>query len=312
MASISSVMTGKLKHAHQVLAGPEWITRLVFRSTLFVLAVAALASAAGPELDSARKFYDSTDFDKSLQVLQAIPVKDGAVYALIGRNYYMQSEYKKSGESLEKAVAADPSNSEFELWLARAYGRRAETSSPLTAPGHATRARQHFEKSVQLNPRNLEALSDLFEYYLEAPGFLGGGIQKAAAIAGRMAALDAAEGQWAQAKLAEEKKDYHAVEEHLQWAIDAAPQQMGRQLDMARFLAKQGRFAEAERSFARAEAISPASAQLLYARAETYIKYNKNLELAKQLLKRYLSMKLTVDDPPRPGAEKLLRQVQGI
>jgi len=49
----------------------------------------------------------------------------------------------------------------------------------------------------------------------------------------------------------------------------------------------------------------------LYARADTYIKYGKNLELAKDLLKRYLSMKLTVDDPPRSSAEKLLRKVQG-
>ena len=283
---------------------------LAVRSALVLLA-SGVVWAGDPELDQARKYYDSTDFEKSLQVLQAIPAKGGAVYALIGRNYYMQTEYKKASETLEKAVAADPSNSEYEMWLARAYGRRAETSTPFTAPGYASKTRQHFEKSVQLNPRNLEALSDLFEYYLEAPGFLGGGFQKAAAIAGRIAAQDAAEGQLAQAKLAEEKKDYHAAEEHLQLAIEAAPKQAGRHIDMARFFASQGRFQEAERSFARAESLAPGSAELLYARAETYIKYVKNMELAKDLLKRYLSMKLTVDDPPRSSAEKLLRKVQG-
>jgi hypothetical protein len=36
---------------------------------------------------------------------------------------------------------------------------------------------------VQLNPRNMDALSDLFEYYLEAPGFMGGGLDKAAGVA---------------------------------------------------------------------------------------------------------------------------------
>jgi tetratricopeptide (TPR) repeat protein len=267
--------------------------------------------AAGPELDRARKYYDSTDFTKSLQVLQAIPAKDGAVYELIGRNYYMQQEYQKAGEALEKAVAADPSNSEHELWLARAYGRRAETSSPFTAPGHASRARQHFEKAVQLNPRNLEALSDLFEYYLEAPGLLGGGQDKAVAIASRIAALDAAEGHLAQARLAAKRKDFRAAEEHLKQATVAAPQQAGRWIDLARFLAGQGRFEEAERSFARAESLAPGSAQVLYARVDTYIKYAKNLELAKELLKRYLRLTLTVDDPPRSEAEKLLRKVGG-
>ena len=80
---------------------------------------------------------------------------------------------------LEKAFNAQPSNADYALWLGRAYGRRAETSGPFTAPGFASKARQYFEKAARLNPRNLEALSDLFEYYLEAPGFLGGGMDKA-------------------------------------------------------------------------------------------------------------------------------------
>ncbi len=139
--------------------------------------------AAGPEFDQARKLYNLTEFEQSLKILQAIPQKDGAVYELVGRNYYMQGDFKKATEALEKAVAAEPGNSEFNLWLGRAYGRRAETSSLFTAPGHASKARQYFEKAAQLNPRNLEAQSDLFEYYLEAPGFLGGGFEKAAATA---------------------------------------------------------------------------------------------------------------------------------
>lgn len=281
------------------------------RFALSIVAGVSLVWAAGPELDQARKYYDSTDFAKSLQVLQAIPAKDGAVYELIGRNYYMQRDYKKAGEALEKAVAADPSNSEHELWLARAYGRRAETAGPFTAPGQASKARQHFEKSVQLSPRNVEALSDLFEYYLDAPGFLGGGLDKAVATAARIAALDTAEACLSQAKLAEKKKDYRSAEVHLRQAVEAAPHEAGRLIDLARFLASQGRFEEAEQSFARAETVAPGSAQVLFARADTYIKYHKNTELAKELLRRYLSLKLTVDDPPRSDAEKLLRRVQG-
>jgi hypothetical protein len=49
----------------------------------------------------------------------------------------------------------------------------------------------------------------------------------------------------------------------------------------------------------------------VFARADLYIKHNRNLDLAKELLKRYLSMTLSPDDPPRSQAEKLLRQVRG-
>src|SRR5919205_2578303 len=117
-----------------------------------LLLVSTLAMASGPELDHARKLYNLTQFDQSLKVLLSIPEKDSDIYEWIGRNYYMQGEYKKASESLEKAAAADPDNAEIALWLGRAFGRRAETSSPFTAPGNASKARQWFERSVELNP----------------------------------------------------------------------------------------------------------------------------------------------------------------
>jgi Flp pilus assembly protein TadD len=276
-----------------------------------VATLAIPAFAGGPELDQARKLYELTDFDQSLKVLQSVPVKDAAVYEWIGRNYYGQAEYKKATEALEKAVALDPGNSEIYLWLGRAYGRRAETSNLLSAPGHASRARQYFEKSAQLNPYNLEAQSDLFEYYLEAPGFLGGGMDKAAATAAQMGKINPAEGYWAQAKLDEKRKQFGSAEEHLRRAIEAAPHQVGRLLDLARLLTKQGRYSEADQSLAKAVQLEPDSPKVIFGRAEIYVKSKRNLDVARALLKQYLNLNLTPEDPPRSQAEKLLAQVQG-
>ena len=270
-----------------------------------------LSLGAASDLDQARKLYSLTDFAGSLKLLQALPQKDAAAYQLIGRNYYMMAEFKQATEALEKAASADPSNAETALWLGRAYGRRAETSSPFTAPGHASRARQWFEKSVQLNSTNPEALSDLFEYYLEAPGFLGGGLDKAEALMRKIAEVDPAEGHWAQARLAEKRKDFGSVEEHLRRAIDASPNRVGRFIDLAKFLAKQGRFQEADENIAHAEKIAPNEPKLIYAKADLYVKHGRNLVQARKLLLQYLSMSLTPDDPPRSEAAKLLKQVQG-
>lgn len=275
------------------------------------LAMAGLAAGAGPELEQARKYYNITEFEKSLQVLESIAAKDADAYALAGRDYYMLADYKKATEALEKAVAAEPANAEYLLWTGRAYGRRAETSSPLTAPGNAAKARRYFERAVEANPKYTEALNDLFEYYLEAPGFLGGGLDKAQAVLLRIARLDAAEGHWAEARMAEKRKEYRHAEEQFRRAIEAAPREVGRFIDLARFLAGQGRFQEADQSFAKAERIAPGNPSLMYARADLYIKSGKNLQLARDLLQRYMSSTLTPDDPPRAEAAKLLRQVQG-
>ncbi|HWB84237.1 MAG TPA: tetratricopeptide repeat protein [Bryobacteraceae bacterium] len=281
------------------------------KSLGLLLCAVPVVFAGSSQLEQARQLYDTTNFEQSLKVLQAIPQKDAEVYALMGRNYYMESDYKRATDALEKAVAAEPTNSEYFMWLARGYGRRAETSSMFTAPGYASRARQYFEKSVQLDPRNLEAMNDLFEYYLDAPGFLGGGADKAAALSARIGKIDAAEGHWAQAKLAEKRKEYRSAEDQLRRAIDLAPHQVGRFIDLARFLSKQGRYQEADQSIARAEAIAPNSPQLIYAKADIYIQTGRNLDVAKDLLKRYLSLALSPDDPPRSDALRLLRQAQG-
>ena len=248
-----------------------------------------VALAGGPELDRARKLYDSTEFEQSLKVLQAVPQKDAEVWELIGRNHYMLADYHRASEALEKAAIADPTNSRIALWLGRAFGRRAETSSVFTAPKHASKARQYFEKAVELNPKNLEALSDLLEYYLEAPGFLGGGFDKAQGVAEQMSAIDPAEGHWAKAKLAEKRKEFRSAEEQLRRAIEVSPQAVGRVLDLARFLAKQGRFLEANQSVAKAEKAHPNEPKVIYTKAEVLIQEKKDLEVAKDLLKKYMS-----------------------
>jgi Flp pilus assembly protein TadD len=271
----------------------------------------SLGWAAGPDVAQARKLYGLTEYQRSLAILLGIPAKDAEVWSLIGLNHYGQGDYKKAAEALEKAFAAEPANSGYALWLGRALGRRAETSSPFTAPGLATKARQHFEKAVALDARNIEAHNDLFEYYLEAPGFLGGGLDKAAAMAARIAQLDPVEGHWAQAKLAEKRKQFPAAEDHFRRAADLAPQQVGRLLDLAIFFTRQGRFQDADQSLARAEKLAPDSPKVIYAKAEVLLKSGRRRDAAKQLLERYLSSSLTPDDPPRSEARKLLRQAQG-
>ncbi len=269
------------------------------------------ALAADPAFDRAKLLYDQTLYDDSLKALAAQPATP-AVLALRGRNFFMKNDFKRAGDLFEQAIAASPGNSEYYLWLGRAFGRRAETSSFLTAPGYASKARQNFERAVQLNPKNQEALNDLFEYYLQAPGFLGGGHDRAQALIEKIAALDPAERHFAEARLAEERKDWNQAETQLRRAAELAPNQIGRLIDLAKFFARRGKQTESEAAFARAAKINPESPKLLIERAETYVEQGQNLPEAKRLLERYLKAKLTPDDRPREDAQKLLSKVSGL
>jgi tetratricopeptide (TPR) repeat protein len=285
----------------------ESLARIEMKGFLLILGTAGLLVAVSPELERARNLYNLTAFDQSLRVLEAMPAKDAAVYDLMGRDYYMQGDYKRSTEAMEKALAAEPGDAVHALWLGRAYGRRAESASIFNAPGYAAKARQYLERAAELDPRNLEALSDLFDYYLQAPGFLGGGEEKAQRTADQIAELSPAEGFLAKAKLAEKRNEYFAAEAHLRSAVGAAPEQIGKLIDLARFLVRQGRVQEADQSLARAEKIEPGSPRLMLAKADLYIKTGRKQQ-AREILQRYLNAQLTPDDPPRSEALRLLRQ----
>jgi len=278
-------------------------------ATLLLLTVAAVASAGATDLGRAQEHYWRTDYTSALDILLPLPDKDATIDALIGKAYYMDGHYKNAAAYLEKAIGQDPGNSSYYDWLGKAYGRRAETSSFLTALPWANKTRAAFEKAVALDGSNLEALSDLFEYYLEAPGLVGGGVDKAERIAAQIQRFSGAEYHYACARLAEKRKDFARAEQELRMAMELAPNQIGRVIDLAEFLSKHGRFEESDALFRRAAEMQPRSPKLMFARAESYIHSGRNLPQAQQLLHEYASLQITPDDPSRAEAARLLKNL---
>ena len=284
------------------------ISRTARAVGLSVFAWAASSGGAQPDLKTAEDLYNRTDYVAALRLLEPAGHADAETYGLIGKSHFMLGDYKKATDAFQHALTLDPNNSQYAHWLGRTYGRRAELSNLFAAPGLAAKAHQYFEHAVALEPNNGEALNDLFDYYLQAPGFLGGGFDKAAKLADRIAALDPAEGHFAQAQLADKRKQFDTAEQHFRRAMELAPRQVGRAVDLAKYLAKLGRYQESDAAFARAEALAPHSPKVIFARAKTLIQEKRNIDQARELLKIYLRSQLSPDDPPREQAEKLLKQ----
>jgi Flp pilus assembly protein TadD len=262
-------------------------------------------------LSKAQNLYGRTDYQGSLTVLGQSGISTAEAQYLTGKDQFMLGEYKKATAAFQRAFAMEPANSEYALWLGRSFGRRAETALPFMAPKYAAKARAYFEKAVALNPQNEEALNDLFDYYLEAPGFLGGGYDKAEQIAKRIGEFNPAQGHLAEAELADRRQQFDTVEDQLGRAVRLAPREVDRLLELARSLARQGRITESEAAFDQAERLAPKSPKVDFARAQIYVEQKRNLDRAKALLNQYLQSTLTPDDPSRAQAEKLLKEASG-
>ena len=76
----------------------------------------------------------------------------------------------------------------------RAWGHRAEADNWM-AFSWARKAKDAFEKAVALDGKNIDALDDLFEYYVNAPAIVGGGLDKAETVAKKIAMIDPDKGK---------------------------------------------------------------------------------------------------------------------
>jgi tetratricopeptide (TPR) repeat protein len=152
-------------------------------------------------------------------------------------------------------------------------------------------------------------LGDLLDYYLDAPGCLGGGMHKAEMLAQMILKEDPAEGHYAQGLVADKKKEYDTAEEQFRRAAELAPRQVGHVLVLARYLANHDRVKESDALFEQAARMAPNNARVMFDRAATYIKERRNLDTAQKLLERYLAAPLTPDDPPRVRAEAMLKKL---
>jgi cytochrome c-type biogenesis protein CcmH/NrfG len=156
------------------------------------------------EWDRARALIAASDFKQAAAVLEKVSKKDFDNALLLGQAYMELKKYGDAVDAFENATELAPKSSEAQLWLGRAWGRIAE-SNKFLAFVRARKAKSAFEKAVDLDPKNRDALDDLFEYYFQAPGIVGGGLDKAEGVAKRIAALDAKAGERLLARIAHER-----------------------------------------------------------------------------------------------------------
>ena len=99
----------------------------------------------------------------------------------------------------------------------------------------ARRFRKEIDAALELDSRDVQALRDLLEFYVLAPGIIGGDTKKAEAIAQQIASIDVPEGYLAKARIAELQKDRARQEAMLRRGADSQPFSYKAQMALAQF-----------------------------------------------------------------------------
>jgi tetratricopeptide (TPR) repeat protein len=235
---------------------------------------------------------------------------DAESFNLRSRAYYATEQWDDAIQNSERAVSLQANESQYHLWLGRAYGQKAaEIGNPLSAASLARKAKSEFEHAVELNPKNVSARSDLSEYYVEAPAIMGGGLGKARNQASELQSLDPAAAEWVRAIAAEKEKKYGEVESHLKTAIAASQNPAQYWMSLASFYARRGRLDEMQSAIESALAQPNRPAVTYFDAASELLHAGRNFPAATQYVKTYLSSGALVEDAPAFRAHYLLGQI---
>lgn len=285
------------------------LRKLVLLSALLLSIVLPCLAGSDP---SASELLSSGRVDDAVRALtartKAFP-DDAEAFNLLCRAYYATEQWSSAVKACEKAVAIASNDSNFHLWLGRAYGEKAEHSSWFTALGLAGKVRTEFERAVELDGGNVSARSDLAEFYIEAPGFIGGSKEKARLQADAIGAKDAAASLWVQARLAEDSKDFTQAEKLYKQAVDAGHGAADRWIDLASFYRRIRRYDDMQTAVDKAMGSENIHPVAFYDAAAVLYRAGRDFPKAAELVRKYLASDTPAETAPVFQAHYLLGSI---
>src|ERR1700680_1382792 len=284
--------------------------RIVWAALFLAVSLAMQAAADSPG-GSAKDLRAAGRVDDAIQTLKqqiSHSPTDAEANNLLCRAYFMVEEWDHGISACERAVNLAPQNSLYHLWLGRIYGEKADRAGCMSAAGLAKKGRTEFERAVELDPKSWQARTDLAEFYLEAPGIVGGGKDKARAQAGVLASLNPAMAHYVNGRIAEKNKDAATAEHEYRAAIEASHGGAHAWLNLALFYPHQNRLAEMEQALRTMESRPLDRPESLMDGGSIMLRTGRNYALGIELLREYLSGP-TVEEGPAFKAHYILGQL---
>src|SRR5882672_3989249 len=282
----------------------------VGKGSLAILLMASAAMAAtsvkqDADLEAGRRAYEASDYAKAIQALQAAAAKDpqnAEIHLLLAKSYLEMEQRDAAVKSAERAVAIDPRSSTYHEWLGRAYGEKADHVGPIPAIGLARRAGREFEAAVQLDEKNFSGRQALIEFDCSAPGFVGGGEERALPHIQRLAELDAAEGHYAKGNCRRQKKDYATADQEFTKALESHPKSPELIFDIGDYAVKRSQADMLLAVASAGERVAAGDPRRYFYRGVALVLKKEDPGEAERLLREYAQKAPTPTGYPRPAA----------
>jgi tetratricopeptide (TPR) repeat protein len=231
----------------------------------------------------------------------AIRAQTAADHYKTGRAALDSSKADDAVKSFEKAVKLEDTNALYHLWLGNALGTVAQKASVLRQPFLAKRVKSEFERTVQLDGTIIDGHDGLMQFYLQAPGIMGGSIGKAKEQAEAIAVINPLRGHYARAAIANHEKDAAGAEREYRAAATEFADSLGAVATLANLLATTNRGDEAFAVLDKYLARKPGDLSALMAVGRTAAISGRQLDRGEQALRTVLETPGVGTDPKLPS-----------
>lgn len=165
--------------------------------------------------------------------------KDSPEYA--DSRYYLgiictrKKEFEKAETYLKEAIALNGNNADYHVAFGSVLGEVAMNANLIKQGMLASKIKNEFEIAARLDPTNIQARWRLVDYYIMAPGFMGGDVEKGKAVADEILKINPAEGNLAWGTIWKSEKKNDLAEKCYQTAVTLAPDNFKYYYSLAQF-----------------------------------------------------------------------------
>jgi len=256
MNKIAAHLQGTFRHSAVQTSRPGRRVAL----TAIALAVSVAVRAGAQCTPAITTLLNDGKLDAARSEIDALLKKnasDDAAMHCMGRMYEAMDKSGAAAEWFEKAIKVNDKVAVHHLRLGNALGDQAQHANKLKQPFLAKRVKSEFERTVALDPTSIDGRHGLIQFYSQAPGIMGGSMEKARDQAREIQKLNAMRGHVELAALLEKDKDLAGAEREYEASVAAAPDSGFGYSSLASFYRRQQKYNESVATWDRLLKVRP-------------------------------------------------------
>ena len=260
--------------------------------------------------EKARLLYEAKKYSEVVTLLKPVD-EDDDNYAVaqyyLGRAAFDQKDFDDAADYFEEATEAKNGQTAiYYNWLGNTYGTIAQDANVLRQGFLAPKMKNAWEKAIELDPKNLDARFSLISYYTQAPGIMGGSVDKAMEMSKQIGAISPVQGHRTMGNILVQEKKFDAAEKEYLAMVNLDP---NFSQVLANFYFGHKKYDKAFAMFEETLKKNPQDMASTYQIGKASALSGQRLDFGEECMKKYLNYQPKPNEPSHAGANMRLAQI---